>query len=134
MMKLGFILSCVIFGALAASLSEEEKKLQEIHDKCQADPATYVDHELLHHLAENIDNPKVGAHMLCESKAVGLQKQNGELDLNVIKQKISLTVSDKVKVERLVKECAVKKETPEKTAVNLFMCLDKDGVTYFHEF
>nr|QUP79518.1 odorant binding protein 25 [Monochamus saltuarius] len=119
---------------MAASLSEEEKKLQEIHDKCQADPATYVDHELLHHLAENIDNPKVGAHMLCESKAVGLQKPNGELDLNVIKEKISLTVSDKNKVERLVRECAVKKQTPEKTAVNLFMCLDKDGVTYFHEF
>nr|ADD82417.1 minus-C odorant binding protein 4 [Batocera horsfieldi] len=133
-MKTAFVFACVVVAALAASLSEEEKKLQEIHDKCQADPATYVDHELLHNLSANIDNPKVGAHMLCESKAVGLQKPNGELDLNVIKQKISLTVSDKAKVERLVKECAVKKQTPEKTAVNLFMCLDKDGVTYFHEF
>ncbi|KAJ8924145.1 hypothetical protein NQ315_006929 [Exocentrus adspersus] len=125
---------CLDKNGAASQLDLEEKELHEIHDRCQSDPATYVDHELLHHLADNIDNPQVGAHMLCESKAVGLQKPNGELDLKVIRHKISLSVSDKDKVDRLVRECAVKKDIPEKTAVNLFMCLDKDGVTYFHEF
>nr|UTN00818.1 odorant binding protein [Semanotus bifasciatus] len=108
--------------------------LHHIHDACQADPATSVNHELLHNLSENLDNPQVGAHMLCESKGVGLQKPDGELDPEIIRSKISLSVKDAAKVDRLVKECAIKKRTPEETAVNLFMCLDENGVTYFHEF
>ncbi|KAJ8932136.1 hypothetical protein NQ314_014920 [Rhamnusium bicolor] len=134
-MRTVFVFACVIVGALAVStLEAEEDKLKRIHDECQSNPATYVDHELLHNLSQNLDNPQVGAHMLCESVKVGLQKENGDLDLAVIKSKISLSVSDKAKVDRLVRECAVKKNTAEKTAINLFMCLDKDGVTYFHEF
>ncbi|KAJ8955666.1 hypothetical protein NQ318_008535 [Aromia moschata] len=112
----------------------EEQKLHHIHDACQANPATYADHDLLHDLAANLDNPQVGAHMLCESKGVGLQKPNGQLDIDTIRSKISLTVTDTAKVDKLIKECAIPKNSPEKTAIHLFMCLDRNGVTYFHEF
>ncbi|KAJ8932145.1 hypothetical protein NQ314_014929 [Rhamnusium bicolor] len=134
-MKVVFVFLCAIVGILAQNiLVVEELKLQHIHDECQADPATYVDHELLHDLAANIDNPQVGAHMLCESTKVGLQTENGDLDFEMIKSKIALTVKDEEKVNFLVGECAIQKKTPQKTAINLFMCLDKNGVTYFHEF
>ncbi|XP_018574932.1 uncharacterized protein LOC108913792 [Anoplophora glabripennis] len=136
-MKTVFVFLCVIVGILAQDkpkLIAEEQMLEHIHDECQADPKTFADHDLLHNLAANIDNPQVGAHMLCESTKVGLQKENGELDIETIKSKIGLSVDDPNRVEFLVKECAIKKNTPEKTAINLFMCLDKNGVTYFHEF
>nr|AXO78393.1 odorant binding protein 15 [Xylotrechus quadripes] len=112
----------------------EEQNLHHIHDACQADPATNADHELLHNLAANIDNPQVGAHMLCESKGVGLQKPNGELDPETIRSKLTVFIDDPAKVDKLIKECAIQKNTPEKTAIYLFMCMDKEGVTYFHEF
>nr|AIX97026.1 odorant-binding protein 11 [Monochamus alternatus] len=137
-MKPVIVFVCVILGAWYVQAANivlvEEQKLHHLHDACQEDPATYADHELLHHLAENIDNPQVGAHMLCESTKVGLQKENGELDLETIKNKVALSVSDSDKVDRLVRECAIKKKSPEKTAIHLFMCLDNNGVTYFHEF
>nr|UYS88371.1 odorant binding protein 19 [Aromia bungii] len=134
-MKSAVVFVCVVAGILAQNrLLIEEEELHHIHDACQANPATYADHDLLDNLAANLDNPQVGAHMLCESKGVGLQKENGQLDVDTIREKISLTITDPAKVESLIKECAIQKNTPEKTAVNLFMCLDKNGVTYFHEF
>nr|AXO78392.1 odorant binding protein 14 [Xylotrechus quadripes] len=135
-MKVAFVFATAIVGILAADniLIVEEQKLHHIHDACQANPATYADHDLLHDLSANLDNPQVGAHMLCESQGVGLQGPDGRLDLPVIKSKIALSVKDPAKVDRLVRECAIAKTTPEKTAINLFMCLDKNGVTYFHEF
>ncbi|KAJ8932144.1 hypothetical protein NQ314_014928 [Rhamnusium bicolor] len=75
-MKTAFVFMCVIIGAFAANLLEiEEHKLHHIHEECQSNPATYADDELLKNLSENLDNPQVGAHMLCESVKVGLQKQ-----------------------------------------------------------
>ncbi|KAJ8924170.1 hypothetical protein NQ315_006954 [Exocentrus adspersus] len=134
-MKTVFVFLCGIAAVMAQNLIiVEEQMLHHIHDECQSDPATYVDHELLHDLAANIDNPQLGAHMLCESTKVGLQKENGQLDVDTIKSKIGLSITDTAKVEALVKECAVQKNTPEKTAINLFLCLDKKGVTYFHGF
>ncbi|KAJ8932143.1 hypothetical protein NQ314_014927 [Rhamnusium bicolor] len=145
-MKTAFVFTCVVVGALlhlyiTFLLTRLPAFLKLRNISCStsmmsASPIQpqYVDHELLHNLSQNLDNPQVGAHMLCESVKVGLQKENGDLDLAVIKSKISLSVSDKAKVDRLVRECAVKKNTAKKTAINLFMCLDKDGVTYFHEF
>nr|AXO78390.1 odorant binding protein 12 [Xylotrechus quadripes] len=134
-MKSVIVFLCAIVGILAQNrLIVEEQMLHHIHDACQANPATYADHDLLHDLSANLDNPQVGAHMLCESKGVGLQKENGQLDPDTIRDKISLTIGDAAQVDRLVKECAIPKNTPEKTAIHLFMCLDRNGVTYFHEF
>lgn len=115
-------------------MEEEKEKLHEIHEECQADPATYADDELLEDLSNNLGNPQVEAHMLCESTKVGLQDENGQLDLDAIRKKVALCVEDEQEVDRLVEECAKQRETPGKTAVYLFMCLDQNGVTYFHEF
>ncbi|KAJ8979038.1 hypothetical protein NQ317_005142 [Molorchus minor] len=112
------------YNAAQNLLLVEEQKLHHIHDACQADPATNADHELLHDLSANLDNPQIGAHMLCESKGVGLQNERGELDKEVIRSKISLTIDDLARVNNLVNECAIPKNTPEKTAIHLFMCLD----------
>nr|UYS88370.1 odorant binding protein 18 [Aromia bungii] len=134
-MKAVLVFLCAIATTLAQNLLlVEEQKLHHIHDACQANPATNADHHLLHDLSANLDNPVVGAHMLCESKGVGLQKENGQLDIETIRNKISLTITDTARVDRLVKECAIPKKSPEKTAIHLFMCLDRNGVTYFHEF
>ncbi|KAJ8955667.1 hypothetical protein NQ318_008536 [Aromia moschata] len=107
--------------------AEEEQRLH--HDACQANPATYADHDLLHDLAANLDNPQVGAYMLCESKGVGLQKPNGQLDIDTIRSKISLTVTDTAKVDKLIKECAIPKNSPEKTAIHLFSVLRQGTVS-----
>nr|QUP79514.1 odorant binding protein 21 [Monochamus saltuarius] len=134
-MRTTLVFVCVIIGALAEThLEEEKEQLHEIHEKCQANPATYADDKLLENLSQNLDNPQVQAHMLCESTKVGLQCKNGHLNIKTIKKKVALCVEDEKEVDRLVKECAIQKDTPGKTAVYLFMCLDKNGVTYFHEF
>ncbi|XP_018565043.1 uncharacterized protein LOC108906302 [Anoplophora glabripennis] len=134
-MKTALVFVCAILGALAKThLEEEKEKLHKIHEECQADPATYADDKLLENLSQNLDNPQVEAHMLCESTKVGLQCKDGHLNIKTIKEKVALCVKDEKEVDRLVKKCAIQRETPGKTAVYLFMCLDKNGVTYFHEF
>nr|UTN00817.1 odorant binding protein [Semanotus bifasciatus] len=134
-MKTALVFLCAAAGVFAQNLLlVEEQQLHHIHDACQANPATRADHNLLHDLSANLDNPQVGVHMLCESKGVGLQNENGKLEKEVIRSKISLSIADPGIVDHLVEECAVPKNTPEKTAINLFMCFDRNGVTYFHEF
>ncbi|KAJ8932141.1 hypothetical protein NQ314_014925 [Rhamnusium bicolor] len=117
----------------ANQLPENEKQsLKRIHDHCQSNSATNVDEDLLRKLPQNIDNPQVGAHMLCMSVGAGLQKQNGQLDKDAIKNKISVVTQDKSLVDGLVTKCAVQKETPEKTAVTMWTCFVKNNVNYIH--
>ncbi|KAJ8932146.1 hypothetical protein NQ314_014930 [Rhamnusium bicolor] len=133
-MKVAVVVLMVFAVAIAANqLPENERQsLKRIYDHCQSNSETKVDEDLLRKLSQNTDNQQVGAHMLCVSVGAGLQKQNGQLDKNIIKNKISLVIEDKSRVDDLVTKCAVQKETPEKTAVKMFTCFDQNNVKYYH--
>nr|UYS88366.1 odorant binding protein 14 [Aromia bungii] len=135
-MKVVFVFASLVALSMAMTEMEHEKcKKEDIHKKCQSNPATYAPDEYLDNLPKYyLDNPQVGAHMLCESQGLGLQDKDGKLNYRNIKRKVKLSVHNEDKANKLVKECAVQRKTKEKTAVYLFMCLDKHGVTYFHEF
>ncbi|KAJ8932139.1 hypothetical protein NQ314_014923 [Rhamnusium bicolor] len=127
------LLTVLVVGILANKLPENEKQnLKRIHEQCQSDSKTKVDEDLLRKFTQNTDNQQVGAHMLCMSVAAGLQKQNGQFDKNTIKNKISLVIEDKSRVDGLVTKCAVQKETPEKTAVGMWTCFIQNNVNYVH--
>ncbi|KAJ8932147.1 hypothetical protein NQ314_014931 [Rhamnusium bicolor] len=133
-MKVAVVFLTVFAVAISANqLPENERQsLKRIYEQCQSNSDTKVDEDLLRKLSENNDNRQVGAHLLCISVGVGLQKQNGQLDKNIIRNKISLVTQDKTRVDDLVTKCAVQKETPEKTAVKMLNCLDQNNVKYIH--
>ncbi|KAJ8932135.1 hypothetical protein NQ314_014916 [Rhamnusium bicolor] len=119
---------------LGNHLPENEKvNLKKVHDSCQANPATYVDEDILRKLNDNINHKQAGIHMLCMSVKAGLQKANGDLDIGVIRSKIDTVLDDKSKVEGFVSKCAVKKESPQKTAVLLWLCFVLNDIPYFHK-
>ncbi|XP_018565051.1 uncharacterized protein LOC108906310 isoform X1 [Anoplophora glabripennis] len=133
-MKTLFVFLCVaILGALAHHLPETEmRKLKEVHDSCQANPTTHVDEKLLKKLKENVEDKKVGTHLLCMAVKVGLLTQDGDLMKNVIRDKIVIATHDVSKVDEVLKKCAVKRETPEKTAIQMLVCFIDNGVHYHH--
>nr|QUP79519.1 odorant binding protein 26 [Monochamus saltuarius] len=133
-MKTVLIFVCVLGVTFGDRLEVEEQVLESVHEDCQANPSTFVDPQLLQNLSENINDPRLGAHFYCESRAVGLQKANGDLNLPVITSKISLTIKNTEVINKLLRKCAVRQQSPKKTATHLFMCLHYYGVTYFHEF
>nr|ALR72494.1 odorant binding protein [Colaphellus bowringi] len=132
-MKTGLILLCVVVAVLAGQLPEDEKeRLRQVHLSCQADSKTYCDEDLLRKLGDNVNNPQVGIHMLCMSVKAGLQERNGDLNRSFIKSRIAL-VTEQAKVDGYVQKCAVKKETPEKTAAMLWLCFVQNGINYYHK-
>ncbi|KAJ8924168.1 hypothetical protein NQ315_006952 [Exocentrus adspersus] len=132
-MKAIVVLLCAVLGVVLAQLPPDEKAfLKNVHDSCQANPATYADESKLKKLSQYIDDRVVGTHMLCMSQKAGLQKSNGDLDIGVIKQKIALVTADKSKVDGLVKTCAVVNGGPEKTANLLWLCFVKNNIDYLH--
>ncbi|KAJ8924169.1 hypothetical protein NQ315_006953 [Exocentrus adspersus] len=136
MMKIVLAFFCaVLLGALATHhIPESEKhKLKQIHEECQANPATHVDEELLKKLEDHIDDKKVGAHMLCMAVKQGFMTHDGDLINEVIKSKITLVTHDETKVDGLLKKCAIKHETPEKTAILLKICFKQNDVHYYYD-
>lgn len=111
----------------------EKDKLKQIHDVCQANPATHVDEKLLKKLTQNVDNKKVGSHLLCMAVKVGLLTPDGDLVKDAIREKIVIASHDPSKVDELLKKCAVKHETPEKTAVHMLVCFIQNDVHYHHD-
>nr|AXO78389.1 odorant binding protein 11 [Xylotrechus quadripes] len=129
-----FFLCVAIFESMAHHLPEDEKlKLKQIHESCQADPATYADENKLKRLSEFIDDEQVGTHMLCMSIKEGLQDEDGDLDEDLIRSKVALVTHDQSKVDDYVKKCAIEADNPEKTAILLVLCFVNNNIHYYHQ-
>lgn len=61
------------------------------------------------------------------SKKLGYQDADGKVVKSAVKEGLEKLITDGTKVEDSVADCAVDKETPEATALNLWHCMRKFG-------
>ncbi|CAH1116804.1 unnamed protein product [Phaedon cochleariae] len=133
-MRSTLVFLCLVVAVFANRLPETERaRLALIHGECQSDLRTNCDENLLRNLAANANNRQVGVHMLCMTVKEGLQKGNGDLNKEVIRSKIELVSQDSSRVDEHLQKCAVKKESPEKTAVALVLCFVQNRIPYYHQ-
>ncbi|KAJ8979036.1 hypothetical protein NQ317_005140 [Molorchus minor] len=129
------ILFAIVGAALAAKFPPQEQQfLNQVHQRCQANPSTYCNEDLLKNLGNNRDNTQVGIHMLCMSKGAGFQTQNGDIDKNVLRSKILMVIRDQGKANEITNKCGVPSGTDETTAVTMWICLVTNQVEYIPEF
>ncbi|XP_019866398.1 B2 protein-like [Aethina tumida] len=112
-----------VIGAKAASLSEEQKqKLISYHKECQAQSGvenlTIEDAKA----GKYRDDPKAKEHLLCVSKKVGLQNEAGELQNDVITEKLTKLLGNAELAQSLVAKCATAQATPQDTAYSVLKC------------
>ncbi|XP_028140995.1 uncharacterized protein LOC114335039 [Diabrotica virgifera virgifera] len=125
-------LICILYF-WGSNLSQHDRQfLRQVHESCQHDPKTYCDEHKLRNLQHNINDRQVGIHMKCMAVKAGLMKHHGDLDITIIKIKISSVIHDQGKVNKYVHKCAHKAEYPEKTANMLWLCFIQNGIDYYH--
>nr|AXO78394.1 odorant binding protein 16 [Xylotrechus quadripes]QHI06955.1 odorant-binding protein 9 [Helopeltis theivora] len=123
MKGLVFIVCVTISVTLASGLTEEQKeKVKIVHKECQDDPATHADENKLSDSYKGVEVTGLGAHFLCMSKKLGMQKDNGNVDREAIKRKLSDVITVPEKLQEAVDKCAVQKATPEDTAEHVLKC------------
>ncbi|CAG9825363.1 unnamed protein product [Phaedon cochleariae] len=109
---------------------ERIEKIKKAHDECQADPVTKADEDVMSKFFkdEPIDETKFAKHALCMNVKSGIQKENGDIDKDVVK----ILFSNNEKVDEIVVECGEKKgSTVEEAALALYKCFRK--YDYGHE-
>ncbi|KAJ8955672.1 hypothetical protein NQ318_008541 [Aromia moschata] len=124
-MRVFTLISVISLAVMAQGLTEKQKeKIRTIHAECQADPATNVDEDLLKkaYNDEPAEGPQLRAHVLCMSKKLGLQKDNGDLDKDTLRLQLSRAISDEAKLNQAVDKCGVQKDNPEATAAAILKC------------
>lgn len=101
-----------------------KEQLKSWAKECQDDPKSHIDGELLEKYAkgEQIDKKLLGPHVRCMVTKSGFMKENGDLDVETIRSKLSGHIDD-AKLEEIIKECAQQKDTPEKTALRWTKCM-----------
>lgn len=70
--------------------------------------------------------------MLCMAEEAGLMKHDGTLNVDTIKDKISLGAKRGASVDSLVTECAKSKNSAESTAVQMWICFVQNDIHYYH--
>nr|UTN00832.1 odorant binding protein [Semanotus bifasciatus] len=104
---------------------EQHAKLTAIFIECSQTTGINEDQARAAVEAETTDDPKVKEHVLCFSKKIGFQNEAGDIQLDVMRQKIGEAVPDAAMVEEMISKCAVQKATPEDTAFDTSVCLYK---------
>nr|AIX97033.1 odorant-binding protein 18 [Monochamus alternatus] len=115
------LLLCIIFISVAHSLTQEEKG--SIHDECFLQTGVHEDNAAKALDDEFVDDPKLKLYILCFAKKVGLMNDSGEIQLDVLRVKLSGMISDEAKVEEMIAKCVVQKSTPEETIFEVSRCI-----------
>ena len=108
-------------------MSEEQKKrLEEYSKECLE--VSKVEEAVLKEAEKGVflDDPKLKVHALCFSKKIHMQNEKGEIQVDVIKEKLTSQIKSAEEVEKVVKLCLVQKDTPENTAFEGLQCLQKN--------
>ncbi|XP_018565038.1 B2 protein-like [Anoplophora glabripennis] len=123
-MKFAVAIVCLVVVAVArASLTEEQiQKLKGYHKDCAAE--TGVDTELVTKArkGEFSEDPKFKDHLFCVAKKIGFMTADGEIHRDVLKEKLGSAINDDAAAQKLIDECAVKKDTPQATAFDTIQC------------
>nr|XP_023022172.1 uncharacterized protein LOC111510480 [Leptinotarsa decemlineata] len=127
--KMGsFVLFLLALIAMAHTqeLTEEQKvKIMEYNKECMEE--TKVAMEVVLKAAEGVyvDDDKLKKQILCVNKKIEVQKENGDIDIDVTKKKLMTILKDEKKVDDVIKKCVMKKDTPENTAFEAAKCMHK---------
>ncbi|KAL3288144.1 hypothetical protein HHI36_002592 [Cryptolaemus montrouzieri] len=111
-----------IFVATQALTDEQIHKLDTYREDCAKH--TGVDKELAIKARNGdfVEDEKLKEHLYCFSKKIGFQNEAGDLQLDVIRQKLAQEIKDTKVLEDVVKKCAVKKDTPQETSFQVAKC------------
>ncbi|KAJ3653975.1 hypothetical protein Zmor_013193 [Zophobas morio] len=123
-MKLTFLLLLLVASALAELSTEQKLKLGPISRRCVSESGATLDDLNLVRLSPSYLNPRLKKHSLCILKRTNIITESGDIDTDVIKSILGREGASREKVAEIMK-CAVKKSTPEDTAVELRTCLKK---------
>nr|AXO78385.1 odorant binding protein 7 [Xylotrechus quadripes] len=120
----------VVLVAEAGLTDEQKQKLIAHHKECGAQSG--VDNELVTKArkGEFIDDPKLKEHLFCVAKRIGFLNEAGVIQEQLLKSKLSAALGDEALAQKLVSECAIKKDTPQDTAYETVKCYFEKSPTH----
>ncbi|KAJ8932125.1 hypothetical protein NQ314_014906 [Rhamnusium bicolor] len=95
----------VIVEAELTPTKDQEKKLVEYHNKCLVE--TSADAEMLAKLLDGVfpEEQKFKEYLLCISKKAGFQNDDGEVQKDVVIEKLGESLKDPSKAKELTESC-----------------------------
>ncbi|XP_072394786.1 B2 protein-like [Diabrotica undecimpunctata] len=137
MQALAVLLVISFIGLSVNQMTPEIKaKVLEIGRSCMEESGADLEMIIKLQQGEFSDDPKLKKQFLCMNKKIGVQKENGDIDEAVIKERINQITNDAKRTEELMKKCLIKKATPEESAFESYKCLyneaPKDKILGFH--
>ncbi|KAL3288141.1 hypothetical protein HHI36_002589 [Cryptolaemus montrouzieri] len=120
-----------ILGHYHALTKKEIVKLKKYSKECAK--ITGVDKKLVINARRGVfsNDAKLKQQLLCSSKKIGFQNEAGELQLDVMKQKVQVQYKDPKVADVLIKKCAIQQNTPEETAFEIVKCYYKNTPNRF---
>nr|AQY18986.1 odorant-binding protein [Galeruca daurica] len=112
----------------AEALSQLPGRFNKAHDKCQSDPASYVDEAILEKVrrGEKVTAPNLAKHTLCMNVESGVQDQNGEIIVENLRKFLERAGNTKEKVDEAISKCGTRTSAiAEEAAVALTNCVIK---------
>lgn len=116
------------------ALSDEKKqKLKEYSAACSE--STGVDQKLIEDARKGIfsEDAKFKEFLFCISKKIGSQNEAGEIQKDVIKQKLVAELKDEKLADSIVEKCAIAKDTPQETAFASAKCYHESKPKHDHQ-
>ncbi|XP_028134477.2 uncharacterized protein LOC126878422 [Diabrotica virgifera virgifera] len=124
------VVLCVLAAAYGAPTKEQIEAIKKAHEHCQSQEATRIDDEVWEKLkhGEKAENTKLPKHTLCMNVQTGLQKENGDINVDKLRKAVEEASSDQNVINEIVEQCGTKKgDNAEEAALNLFKCLNSHG-------
>ncbi|CAG9764449.1 unnamed protein product [Ceutorhynchus assimilis] len=128
------VISFVVVASLAfvnADLTDEQKAKIVANGKlCVGE--TGVDTELIKQARNGkfVDDEKLKSFTFCMSKKHGFQNDAGEIQTEVVREKMTQVLGDADVVNKLIETCLVPKESNEATAFETFKCYYENTPTH----
>ncbi|CAG9764450.1 unnamed protein product [Ceutorhynchus assimilis] len=124
MMKYLFLVVTVFAAVKAQQLTQEEiEKFKKIHSDCMKETSVDEAVMLAAMRGEYTEDEKLKNQILCANKKIGFQKENGDIDEEVLFKKLVEKFSNETLVKAAVKQCAQKKDNPAETGFQMTKCL-----------
>ncbi|KAJ8932133.1 hypothetical protein NQ314_014914 [Rhamnusium bicolor] len=104
------------------------QKFNEKFTKKCASTTSMEEEDIMNMLEESgpSDDPKMKEHMLCFLRELGVINADGEIEEEVLKEKLTKYLSSSDKAEQIVSKCAVEKDDPAETAHALGKCIHNE--------
>nr|WQM40729.1 odorant-binding protein 9 [Xyleborus affinis] len=132
------IVAVALVGSLLyanADLTDEQKQKILANGKaCVSE--TGVNPELIKEARQGkfTEDDKLKAFTFCMSKKIGFQNDAGEVQADVVKQKLGGALGNQDTANQIVQKCLVAKSSPQETAFQSFKCYYESTPTHLTVF